>query len=286
MTTESEDWGTATVVAPRLKQYFLNSHSAKTKVSYHVYTPPLYDTNKTKHFPTIYWLHGHGGGIFGLAKMVQYFDSAIQSGRLPPTIIVFPNGMKESMWCNSKNGKVPMENFLIHDLIPEIDSNFRTVARRTSRLIEGFSMGGYGAARLGLKYPEIFGAISVLGGGPMQKIFDAETGPINLARDRIRILNTVYGNDQSYFLAQSPWLLAENYAKTNQDKIIMRIAVGKLDAMLEPNKDFSDYLKRLKIPHDFISPSNIRHEPLSLLNSLKESNWSFYQLALQTQTYP
>ena len=281
MTTETENWITTPVLAPRLKQYFLYSNSTKTKVSYHVYTPPLYDTDKTKYFPTIYWLHGHGGGLFGLAKMVEYFDHAIQNEQIPPTIIVFPNGMKESMWCNSKNGKIPMENFLIQDLVPEIDTNFRSIPKRTSRLIEGFSMGGYGAARLGFKYPEIFGSISILGGGPMQKIFDADTGPINLAPDRIRILNAIYGNDQSYFLAQSPWALAENYTKANHDKILVRIAVGKLDAMLEPNKDFSDHLNRLKISHDYISPSSIRHEPISLLNSLGDLNWSFYQRALQ-----
>ena len=50
------------------------------------------------------------------------------------------------------------------DLIPHIDATYRTIADRGSRWVEGFSMGGFGAAHLGFKYPEIFGAVSIMSG--------------------------------------------------------------------------------------------------------------------------
>lgn len=272
----SGEWVTSPVVAPRLEQRFFQSTIAYEKVSYHIYTPELYDSLKDRRFPVIYWLQGHGGGSAGLAKLVEHFDEAIRKGKLNPVVIVFPNGMAESMWCNSKDGKTPMEDVFINELIPQIDSNFRTFAFREGRLIEGFSMGGYGAARLGLKYSELFGAISNIAGGPMQKQFDATTGPGNLAPDRVRILKNVYGDDQAYFLAQTPWVMAEKYASGKQKSLRMRIVVGNLDVMLGPNQDFQDLLTRLQMAHEFTILPNIRHEPISLFQALGDTNWNFY----------
>ncbi len=49
---------------------------------------------------------------------------------------------------------------VIKDLIPHIDATYRTIPRREARVLEGLSMGGYGAFHLGFKYPEMFGMIS------------------------------------------------------------------------------------------------------------------------------
>jgi endo-1,4-beta-xylanase len=54
-----------------------------------------------------------------------------------------------------------VESVLVGDLIPHIDSTYRTIATRRYRAAEGFSMGGFGAAHLGFKYPEIFGAVAM-----------------------------------------------------------------------------------------------------------------------------
>lgn len=279
-TQPSQAWVTSPVVAPRLEQRFFRSSAANAEVSYHVYTPELYDSDKAQRFPVIYWLHGSGGGEKGLPELVEHFDLAMREGKLPPTMIVFPNGMAQSMWVNSKDGKVPMEKVLIDELIPQVDATFRTIASRTGRLIEGFSMGGYGAARLGLKYPEIFGAVSIIAAGPMQLIFDAATGPSKSAAGRVKALKNVYGNDQAYFLAQSPWVMAERYASAAREKSKIRIAVGDSDDLMGPNKDFADHLSRLQVPHDFYRLPNVEHNPLQLFQAMGEDNWNFYRAAL------
>ena len=276
----SQEWVTLPAVAPRLEQRIFHSAAANTEVSYHVFTPEIYDGDKTRRFSVIYWLHGHGGGEKGLPKLVEFFDRAMREGKLPPTLIVFPNGMAESMWSNSKDGKVPMETVLIDELIPQVDAAFRTIASRSGRLIEGFSMGGYGAARLGFKYPEIFGAMSILGAGPMQRQFDASTGPSDMATDRVRALQNVYGNDQEYFLAQSPWVIAERNADAVRGRSKIRIVVGKQDGSMGSNKDFADHLSRLKISYDFHSLPNVGHKTLQIFDGLGEANWDFYRVAL------
>lgn len=275
----AQGWVTAAVRAPGLEQRVFYSPSVKSDVSYHVYTPDLYDSDNERRFPVIYWLHGYqGGGAKQLPQLVEHFDLAMREGKIPSALIVFPNGMKESMWVNSKDGQVPMETVLIKELIPNVDATYRTIASRFGRLIEGFSMGGYGAARLGFKYPEVFGSISILGAGPMQRAF--EPGADKMTKARIRILANVYGNDQTYYLAQSPLVLAEQYANATRDKILVRIAVGSDDAMLRPNRDFAGHLSTLGVPYDFQEVPNVGHAPFPLFRALGEANWNFYRVAL------
>lgn len=67
-------WVTPAARTPRLQQRFFQSAAAKAKVSYHIYTPAVYDTDKKRRFPVLYWLHGSGGGLRGLPKLVEHFD--------------------------------------------------------------------------------------------------------------------------------------------------------------------------------------------------------------------
>jgi S-formylglutathione hydrolase FrmB len=274
------EWVTPAVRAPHLVQRLFHSAAAKTDVSYHIYIPDSYEADPARRFPVIYWLHGHGGGVQALPQIVEYFDRAMRLGKIPPALVVFPNGMPESMWCNSKDGAVPMETVVIDELVPQVDAAWRTIPSRAGRLIEGFSMGGYGAARLGMKYPALFGAISLLGAGPMQREFHASVGPRNLAADRARILEQVYGGDQAYFQALNPWALAEQQADVLRGRTRLRIAVGDQDAMQGPNQDFAAHVLRLRIPHTFHLVPNVAHQPLRLLQALGDANWDFYRAVL------
>src|SRR5262245_14983104 len=122
-------------------------------VSYLVYLPPGY-TRETKRYPVIYWLHGLGGNQrAGAQRLVPHVDTAIRKGTLPPAIVVSVNGMVTSFYCDWANGQRPIESVIIKDLIPHVDQTYRTVARREGRVIQGYSMGGFGAGHLAFKYP-------------------------------------------------------------------------------------------------------------------------------------
>ena len=170
-------WVTRRVEAPGVQYGTFFSRDAHHPVSYHIYVPDAYNVRPGKRFPVLYWLHGSGGNLNALPTLAAYFDEAIRSGKIPPILVVFPNGMAESMWCDSKDGSVPMESVLVKELVQYIDSRYRTFASREKRMIEGFSMGGYGAARLGFKYSELFGAVSMLGAGPLQPEMKSGVGP-------------------------------------------------------------------------------------------------------------
>ena len=86
------------------------------------------------------------------------------AGKIPEMIVVLVNGMKDSFYNDSPDGKWPIESVIIKELIPHIDKTYRTLAHRETRAIEGYSMGSYGAAHLGFKYPELFGIVGVNAG--------------------------------------------------------------------------------------------------------------------------
>ncbi|MEI7945434.1 MAG: alpha/beta hydrolase-fold protein [bacterium] len=274
--TKMPEWVTPAVQAPRLQFHTFASTVAKTNVSYHIYTPEAYDTNPDRRFPVVYWLHGTGGGLSGIKPMSAFFDRAIREGKIPPMLIVFANGLASSMWCNSKNGAVPMETIVITELIPHIDTTFRTLAKREARLIEGFSMGGYGAARLGLKYPNMFGAVSILAGGPLDLNFKGPRATENPV-ERERILKDTWGGDMLYYRAQSPLTVAEQYASSVRVMVVIRQAVGARDFTLELNRAFSEHLTKLQIPHTFTALPGVTHDTLALLNALGDANWTFYR---------
>jgi len=269
-------WVTEAVDAPRVQQSTFESEAAQSMVSYHIYLPELYDTEPDRKFPVLYWLHGGGGGLGGIGTLSNYFDGAISEGKIPPILVVFPYGMDLSMWVDSEDGKVPMETVVVKELVPHIDATYRTMASREGRLIEGFSMGGYGAARLGFKYHDIFGAVSMMGSGPLQTEL-VET-PRMTPEMREALLQDVYGGDMEYFVAVSPRKMAEENAADLQKKnTIIRLVIGDIDETYKDNREFHEHLEQLQIPHEFIVMANVAHNPLQSMDFLGEKNWEFYR---------
>ncbi|MFM8692135.1 MAG: alpha/beta hydrolase-fold protein, partial [Limnohabitans sp.] len=174
----------------------------------------------------------------------------------------------------------PVETVFINEVIPDVDRQFRTIATRQGRIIEGFSMGGYGAARLGLRHPNLFAGVSILAGGPMDLEFQ---GPRALRNPRLReqILREVCGGDLAYFQAISPWMAAESAApKLPADPLVIRQAIGDRDDTLELTRRYRDRLNQLQIEHDYSDVPGVGHEPLALIRGLGEANGRFYRRAL------
>ena len=140
------------------------SRLAGGEVSYLVYLPPRYETEQAQRYPSVYWLHGLNGDQRAGATFVEQLNAAIRAGKAPAMIVVLVNGMRDSFYNDSQDGKWPIESVIVKELIPHIDKTYRTITRREMRAVEGYSMGGYGAAHLGFKYPDLFGIVGVMAG--------------------------------------------------------------------------------------------------------------------------
>lgn len=275
-------WVTPPVSAPRVQQRFFQSVAAGTLVSYHVYTPPAYDAHPERRFPVLFWLHGFGAGTSSISPLSAWFDNAIARGDIPPMIVVFPNGLADSMWCDSFDGDVPMETVVITELLPAVDASLRTVGGREGRIIEGFSMGGYGAGRMGFRRSDLFAGVSMLGAGPLQQDFlDGPPGVVT-PEQRAFIYELVYGSDPVYFLAQSPWLIAQQNATAITARgTKVRMAVGTADPMYPDNVDMHAHLDSLGIVHSFTTPPGVGHQTMTLLTALGPANGAFYRSVLR-----
>jgi len=269
-------WVTRAVDAPGVEFRTFESKAAKATVSFHVFKPEIVDKETDRRLPVLFWLHGTSGGLPGIAPLSRFLGDAIRDGKIPPMLVVFPNGRFASMWCDSKDGSVPMETVVIKELVPLIDKQYRTIGKREGRMVEGFSMGGYGAARLGLKFPDVFAAVSILAGGPLDLDLQGPRAQADPA-GRDEILEMTFGGDIDYFKKQSPLTIASKQARKVRGKLTIRQAVGTRDFTAENNRAFSELLKKLRIDHTFTEVSGVGHDTMALLNGLGDSNFEFYK---------
>ena len=176
---------------------------------------------------------------------------------------------------------------LVEELVPFIDRTYRTVVSRDARIIEGFSMGGYGAGRLGLKYSDKFCALSMYGAGPLQHNFLEDAPNLKPIELRRRIFSKTYGNDPAYFLSNSPWELAKIYGKSLPLDFRIRIVVGEEDhQVLNANIAFHTHLNKLGLKHEFIKVPKVGHLPMKLLRATEDSAMEFYRFVLPQALQP
>lgn len=272
-------WVTAPVAAPGVEQRIFQSQAAGTAVSYHVYRPPAYEEHPDRCFPVLYWLHGSGAATASVAPLSAWFDAAIAAGHIPPMLVVFPNGWAYRMWCDSFDGNFPMETVFVDELIPAVDATYRTVPHREGRILEGFSMGGQGTARIGLRRPDLFAGISILGAGPLQEDFlDAPPGSDLSWKLRLQIYQAVWGSDPFYYTAEHPrTIAAANVAAILASGTVIRQAVGTEDFLHDMNVEFHEHLEALGIPHAWIEAPGVAHSTPDLFEALGPGNWDFYR---------
>lgn len=128
-----------------------------------VYLPPSYSSQPNRRYPVVYFLHGYGIGAeayWNVMTVPQTAEAAFAAGARE-MILVHPDAFtvhNGSMYSNSPTTG-NWEGFITEDLVNYIDSHYRTIANRNSRGLAGHSMGGYGAFRIGMKYPEVFSAL-------------------------------------------------------------------------------------------------------------------------------
>jgi S-formylglutathione hydrolase FrmB len=184
-------------------------------------------------YPVVYHLHGIGGNEAGNQTLAvpRAFEAARGKGLIGPVIVVFADGRVNSMWADSKDMSKPVETNLIRELVPHIDSVYRTRTDRGGRFIQGFSMGGFGAAKCMAKYPDLFRAC-VIYDGALLAWKEMKARHPDIVRD-------MFAGDSAYFAAYSPFDLLRRNASIIGGDFPVKMAVGSL---LAENRAFRDSL--------------------------------------------
>jgi enterochelin esterase-like enzyme len=126
-------------------------------IQFRVYIPPCYNHQPDRYYPVLYLIHGqtYNDDQWDRLGVDEMADVLIASREISPLIIVMPR--------EDERSTPPPENLfgdaLIFDLLPFIDTEYRTIPDRQYRAIGGLSRGGNWAVHIGLSYWGFFGQI-------------------------------------------------------------------------------------------------------------------------------
>jgi enterochelin esterase-like enzyme len=138
-----------------------------------VYLPAGHDEVAGQRYPVVYLLSSHGNTGPGLMNwrawdenIQEQLDALIENEVIGPVIVVLPDMWTRfggSQYVNSA-GMGRYEDYLIDEIVPLVDRNYRTIPDRDHRGIMGRSSGGFGAITQAMHHPEIFGALACQSG--------------------------------------------------------------------------------------------------------------------------
>ena len=183
-----------------------------------VFLPPSYQKEKKRRYPVVVALHGYSIGAEQWTHEIhvpQTVEGAFAKGS-QEMIVVLPDSKtiyNGSMYSSSVTTG-DFEKFIWHDVVDYIDAHYRTIPNRTSRGLVGHSMGGYGASRIGMKHPEVFGALYIMSPCCMSPMVGGGPGPADQMKERAIASEKKVASAKSPadLAAQSPGFQAAQYA--------------------------------------------------------------------------
>lgn len=154
----------------QLREIYFFSKSTDSVRRAFVYTPPGYDQSGDARYPVLYLQHGWGENEYGWGnqgRAAWIMDNLIAENKTRPFIIVMTYGMTNDIQFGGlRNFDIgPFETVLVKELIPYIDTHFRTLADQPQRAMAGLSMGGMETRMITLRNLDTFSHIGIFSGG-------------------------------------------------------------------------------------------------------------------------
>lgn len=232
------------------------------------------DTGKGP-FPVFYLLHGLSDDqtIWQRRTGIERYVAGL------PLIVVMPTSHRGFYTNAATPPGMKYEDHIIQDVVGAIDRMFPTIQNRKGRAIGGLSMGGYGAVKLGLKYPDLFSSVNSHSGA-LLGAYPRSEKKIHALREIQPEMLAIFGKDQEGS-ANDPCWLAGECPKNKRPKI--RIDVGLDDFLLEDNRIFHQHLLKLKFPHEYDEFKGDAHwESCGILNTQRSAHdWGYWDLHIQ-----
>ncbi|MEW5719653.1 MAG: alpha/beta hydrolase-fold protein [Chloroflexota bacterium] len=250
-----------------------------------IYLPPGYSAQTQRRYPVLYMLHGYGG--FNLPNNSTEWEQwglqtsaerMMLNGEIEPMIIAQPNAYmadgQPSYFFNHGPGTDGKRwgDYIWQDVVNYVDANYRTLPRRASRAIGGFSLGGQGALSLALSQPRVFQIV-----GAHSPSFRGADGSIP------------YINDWNWFNQFDPIWLIKNTDNARGLTLWLDVASGD-DKVRDcgPGSDrcvmaFHDLLVAKNIPHEWHADWTGSHEGHTYWARFIPHYLTWYSLNLEKQ---
>lgn len=264
---------------PGLHHGSFQNPSMPREIGYAIYLPPQYSEDAGSRFPVVYYLHGgrpvSESRSVGLSK---YLHEAMSTGVTAPAIYVYVNGGILSHY-NYAPLESMGEDLFIKELIPFIDSNYRTIADRRGRAIQGFSQGGRGTTRNMFKYPELFSSAAAAAGGPgysTEKQISESSGVEFDARGNIPV-------EYDFGKESDAYTLARKYAESDGPKLEIAFWIGTKGFNYEATIDYMKFLDGLEIDYKVYTVGGVGHNPDALYQEIGGELMDFHSDAFTIQ---
>lgn len=224
-------WELSDVPRGEIHHHFYKSAVAGDDRDFYVYTPPGYDSRAKTTYPVLYLLHGYSDDASGwsaVGRMNVILDNLIAQGKAKPMIVVMPLGYGTMQiitlgWGAWGHTDVRDQNFsrfreaLLTEVMPKVESEYRTTNDRNSRAIAGLSMGGSESLLTGLNNLDKFAWVGAFSAGGLPDGFDKDFPGLD--------------------------------AKANQQLKLLWIACGTEDRLIKMNRDLREWMKTKGIKH-------------------------------------
>lgn len=214
-----------------LHQHTYRSTAAGGERGVVVYTPPGYQVDAKTPYPLLVLCHGNGDDQTAwteVGRAHHVLDNLIAAGKIPPIIVVMPNGhplpLDVRRWSENYNeqNRWMMVDDLVTDVLPLVDRHYHVTSDASQRAITGLSMGGGQAIAAGMSHPELFHWVGA---------FSASAPEGDLRTEHPRLALQKSSNDQ---------------------RKLFWIACGTEDFLLDENRAFSAQLEKLGIEHRYV----------------------------------
>lgn len=239
------------VAQGRVDTISVYSPSMKKTLKAAISIPSGYE-NEQSRYPVVYLLHGGSGAFSDWHQKVTENGIVNQMAEQHKVLIVTPGVGPASYYYDSPLlDTVRYETYMIQELIPFIDKNYRTLAQKESRAITGLSMGGHGAITLAAKHPTLF-----IAAGSMSGVMNIDTDLWKVGEDfrslrkkgQIEMLGPI--NYQGPLF--NPYTAVGLVDQLKNQNVSLIIDCGVDDFLIETNRQMHSLLMEKKVAHEYI----------------------------------
>jgi len=187
-------------------------------------------------FPVFYLLHGLSDDhtIWHRRTRIEEYVAKL------PLIVIMPDGYRG--WYTDNEEGPAYARYMMEDVIGFTERTFPAIRKRSGRCIGGLSMGGYGALRLGLGFPDQFVSVNSHSGAMG---YPHKGGPFHHG-DMAR----VFGK-HSRGSEHDPYLLASRIVRKKTSPPKLLIDCGTEDVLIQMNREYTAFLKKIGYAHEY-----------------------------------
>ncbi len=194
--------------------------------------------------PVLYLLHGGGGGFrdwSNYSDVARYAEQGM--------VLVMPEGNSSYYTNSADRPQDRYEDYIVHDLIADVEQKLPVASGRPNRAIAGVSMGGFGAVVLALKHPDLF----VFAGG-LSPALDVPSRPFSIKRvGQYRQHSSIFGPWGSQGRrASDPFVLVRSANPAQVPYLFL--TCGDQEGLLATNKKFAALLQQRQFAYEFHIP--------------------------------